>query len=147
MGRDSRNFTQIVTLGSGWGLFAVTVVADLCAVAIFVLVGRSAHDEAITAAGVLRTSWPFVIGVLGGYIGTVLTRWPPISLRGAAVIAVKTVVIGLVLRYGVQRDGTPLPFVAVTVVVLTALMFGWRLLARIPLKRGRIPAGKPLTSR
>jgi len=56
-----------------------------------------------------------------------LTRWPALSGRGLAVIVMKTVIIGMALRYGVQRDGTPLSFIIVTVVVLTAFMGGWRL--------------------
>jgi hypothetical protein len=39
----------------------------------------------------------------------------------------------------VQKEGTPLPFVIVAVVFLTALMMGWRLvfLARVQRGRGR----------
>jgi len=112
-----------------------SVLADVAAVAIFVVVGRLSHDETLTASGLVRTGWPFVIGVVGGYIGIVLTRWPALSLRGGTVIAVKTFVIGLVLRYGVANDGTPFAFVVVTIVVLTALMLGWRLATLAVLRR------------
>jgi hypothetical protein len=112
-----------------------SVLADLAAVAVFVVVGRLSHDESLSASGLLRTGWPFVVGVVGGYIGIALTRWPALSLRGGTVIAVKTLVIGLVLRYGVANDGTPFPFVVVTIVVLTTLMLGWRLVALAVLRR------------
>jgi Protein of unknown function (DUF3054) len=127
--------TRVVTLGQGWGLLAIAAIADLCAVTIFVLVGRASHHEALSLTGFLTTAWPFIIGVVGGYIGAMLTRWPPAGLRGGAVVLVKTLIIGLALRYGVQRDGTPFPFIVVTVLVLTALMLGWRLVARGPLSR------------
>jgi hypothetical protein len=65
--------------------------------------------------------------VIGGYIGIALTRWPALSLRGGAVIAVKTIIIGLVLRYGVAHDETPFSFVVVTTLVLGGLILGWRL--------------------
>ena len=112
-----------------------SVLADLAAVAVFVVVGRLSHDESLSASGLVRTGWPFVVGVVGGYIGIVLTRWPALSLRGGTVIAVKTLVIGLVLRYGVANDGTPFSFVVVTILVLTTLMLGWRLVTLAVLRR------------
>lgn len=147
MGKGTRNITRVVTLGQGWGLLAVAAVADLCAVAIFVLVGRASHHEALSFTGFLTTAWPFVVGVVGGYIGALLTRWPPTGLRGGAVVLVKTLIIGLALRYGVQRDGTPFPFIVVTVLVLAALMIGWRLVARAPLGPTQRPVGEALDSR
>jgi hypothetical protein len=102
---------------------------DVLAVLIFVGVGRAVHDEPVTTPGIWTTSWPFLIGVAGGYLGLVLTRWPAASLRGGAMVAGKTIVLGLVIRYGIQHEGTPLSFVIITVLVLAGLMFGWRLAA------------------
>jgi hypothetical protein len=117
-----------------------SVLADLIAVALFVTVGRLSHDESLTVGGLVRTGWPFLVGLIGGYIGIALTRWPVLSLRGGAVIAVKTCVIGLVLRYGVARDGAPFSFVVVTFLVLTALIVGWRLVALGVLRRAEMTA-------
>jgi hypothetical protein len=103
------------------------VGADLICVLLFVLIGRNAHSEGDSASGVVATAWPFIVGVIGGYIGVILTRWSALSWRGGAVIVAKTLILALVLRYGVARDGTPLPFIIVTVVFLAATMFGWRL--------------------
>lgn len=107
----------------------LSILLDLLAALIFVGVGRVAHGESLTPAGVWSTSWPFLIGVAGGYLGLVLTHWPAASVRGGAMVAGKTIVLGLVVRYGIERDGTPLPFIIVTVVVLAGLMIGWRLIA------------------
>jgi hypothetical protein len=144
MGRGARNITHVVTLGQGWGIFAAAAIADLVAVLIFVLVGRASHHEALSWAGLATTAWPFVIGVVGGYIGVVMTRLSTVSLRGGAVVVVKTLILGLALRYGVQRDGTPLPFIVVTVVVLSALMLGWRLVAKVPQQRANTRAREAL---
>jgi hypothetical protein len=111
------------------------VLADLVAVLVFVTVGRHSHGEPLSMSGLLETGWPFAIGVVGGYIGIALTRWPLLSLRGGAVIVGKTAVIGLVLRYGIAHDGAPFSFVVVTVLVLSALMLGWRALALAVLRR------------
>jgi peptidoglycan/LPS O-acetylase OafA/YrhL len=126
MGEGVRNTSLITALG-GTKVLLSSALADLAAVAIYVGIGHGSHDEALAAVVPLATAWPFVIGVAGGYIGTVMTRWPALSLRGGAVVTVKCLIIGLVLRYGVQREGTPFSFIAVTVLVLTALMIGWRL--------------------
>ena len=105
------------------------VLLDLLVVLVFAGAGRIAHDESFTPAGLWTTAWPLLIGLAGGYLGVLLTRWPPASLRGGAMVAGKTLVLGLVVRYGIQRHGMPLTFVIVAVVVLGGLMFGWRLLA------------------
>ena len=137
MGQAVQNLTQTVTGARPARIIGACVAADLICVAVFVIIGRISHDEGLSASGLVRTGWPFVVGVVGGYIGIALTRWPALSHAGAAVITVKTLVIGLVLRYGVARDDTPFAFVVVTVLVLALFMFGWRALATTALKRAR----------
>jgi peptidoglycan/LPS O-acetylase OafA/YrhL len=106
---------------------AAALAADLACVFTFVIIGRNAHAEVDSAGGILSTAWPFLIGVVGGYVGAAMARWPALSARGAAVIVAKTLILGLVLRYGIQREGTPLSFIIVTVLFLSAFMAGWRL--------------------
>ena len=106
-----------------------SILLDLLAVLVFVGIGRVVHDGSLTLPGLWSTAWPFLIGVAGGYLGVVLTRWPPASLRGGAMVAGKTIVLGLVVRYGLQREDTPLSFIIVTLLVIAALMFGWRVAA------------------
>jgi peptidoglycan/LPS O-acetylase OafA/YrhL len=141
MGTEVGNITQTATPASASRVRNVivgSVVADLVAVMIYVTVGRSSHDESLAVSGLFDTAWPFLIGIVGGYIGIALTRWPALSLRGGAVITVKTLVIGLVLRYGVAKDGTEFSFVVVTVLVLSVLMLGWRLIAAAVLSGNEI---------
>jgi peptidoglycan/LPS O-acetylase OafA/YrhL len=140
MGEGVRNNSLIAALGSGPALLG-SVVADLAALAVYVGVAQGSHDEALAANGALGTVWPFLIGVAGGYIGALMTRWPALSLRGGAVVTVKCLIIGLVLRYGVQRDPTPFSFIVVTVLVLAALMIGWRLAGLAVLNRSRRSSG------
>jgi len=137
MGRDLRNTIAAGPLTRGTNIIVPAVIADLCAVVIYVGVGRAAHNESLSLPGFLSTSWPFLVGVGGGYLGVVLTRWPVLSLRGGVVVTGKCLIIGLVLRYGVQREGTPFPYVVVTVLVLTALMLGWRIAALTWLRRSQ----------
>jgi peptidoglycan/LPS O-acetylase OafA/YrhL len=149
MGPEIRNMIQTPASadpGRSSAGFAAGVIADLAAVVIFVSVGRQAHDEAVTLSGVLATGWPFLAGLVGGYLGVTLTRRPALSLRGGLLIAGATVVLGLVLRAGVAGDGAPFSFVVVTIVVLTTLILSWRALilgrralARAALRRRAAP--------
>jgi peptidoglycan/LPS O-acetylase OafA/YrhL len=112
------------------------VLSDLVAVGLFVLIGRHSHHETDSAPGILTTAWPFAIGVLGGYVPVVPLGWPVTALRSGLVVLAKTVVLGMILRAGVQHEGTPFSFVVVTVVVLGVFMLGWRLIAfRLPVFR------------
>jgi hypothetical protein len=110
-------------------LSPTALAIDLVAVLVFVAVGRVSHDDPLSLGGVLDTAWPFLIGVAGGLLGLLLTRWPAFSLMGGVMMVFKTVVLGLVIRYAIQGEGTPGSFCLVTAVVLTALMLGWRLVA------------------
>lgn len=107
-----------------------SLILDLLAVAVFVTVGRASHGESLSPGGLVSTGWPFAVGVLGGHLGAAMAGWAADGIRGGSVVLIKTLIIGLVLRYGVQREGTPLAFILVTVLVLALLMGGWRLADR-----------------
>jgi len=140
MGRQIRNILRTAApadrLGTP-GVLLGAVLADLAAVVVFVSIGRNSHDEALSVAGVLGTGWPFAAGVIGGYLGLARSGRPVLSRPGGVVIAVTTVVIGLVLRHTVAGEGTPFSFVVVTVLVLSALMLGWRAGTLWALRRGQ----------
>lgn len=102
------------------------MLIDLAAVVIFVLAGRRSHGESDGLAGVWVTAWPFLAGLAAGYLGLLLTRRRATSLAGGAVVAGKTVVLGLVLRYSLQNNDVPLSFAIVATLVLSALIIGWR---------------------
>jgi hypothetical protein len=117
-------------------------VIDVLLVLVFAFAGRLSHDEGLSAAGVLGTAWPFLVGVAGGWLGILLTRWRPLSNGAAAMMLFKTVVLGIPLRAVVQDAGTPVAFVVTTTVVLAVLFFGWRAVARLVAARrhGAAPA-------
>jgi FtsH-binding integral membrane protein len=114
---------------------AVAALADLVCVLVFVTIGRSSHEEGITLTGLLTTGWPFWLGVAGGYAGVVAFRLAPASPPGAAMVLIKTLVIGMILRNVVQHDGTPFSFVVVATVFLALTLAGWRTAARFAVLR------------
>ena len=116
--------------------FAATVGIDLLAVIVFVLIGRASHGEGIL--GLLVTLWPFAVGLLVGHVlALVLGQRETRSVRWAGVVVwVSTVVVGMVLR-AVSGQGVQLSFVIVTVLVLAALLLGWRFVAWLIVRRRR----------
>lgn len=116
--------------------FAATVGIDLLAVIVFVIIGRASHGEGIL--GLLVTLWPFAVGLLVGHVlALVLGQRETRSVRWAGVVVwVSTVVVGMVLR-AVSGQGVQLSFVIVTVLVLAALLLGWRLVAWLIARRRR----------
>jgi len=114
--------------------FAVAVGADLLAVVVFVIIGRASHGEGIL--GLLVTLWPFAVGLLVGHVlALVLGQRETRSNRWAGVVVwVSTVVVGMVLR-ALSGQGVQLSFVIVTVLVLGALLLGWRLVVRLIARR------------
>ncbi|AQX81602.1 hypothetical protein BWO91_17975 [Plantibacter flavus] len=116
--------------------FAATVGIDLLAVIVFVLIGRASHGEGVL--GLLVTLWPFAVGLLVGHVlALVLGQRETRSVRWAGVVVwVSTVVVGMVLR-AVSGQGVQLSFVIVTVLVLAALLLGWRFVAWLIARRRR----------
>jgi hypothetical protein len=117
----------------------VWLVADVLAVVLFAAVGRRSHTEGLTAAGVLGTAWPFLTGVAVGWL---LTRaWKrPTAVTPVGVGAwLAALLVGMLLRR-VTGAGTAWPFVVVATVVLAALTLGWRVVAHLVRRRGRVRA-------
>jgi len=101
------------------------VVVDLVAVLAFVAIGRRSHAEGLDLPGLLGTLWPFVVGVVVGWVSVAGVRWPLSAVRSGAVVWVSTAVIGVLLRV-VAGQGVQLSFVIVTIVVLGVFLVGWR---------------------
>jgi hypothetical protein len=116
--------------------FAATVGIDLLAVIVFVIIGRASHGEGIL--GLLVTLWPFAVGLLVGHVlALVLGQRETRSIRWAGIVVwISTVVVGMVLR-AVSGQGVQLSFVIVTVLVLAALLLGWRVVAWLIARRRR----------
>ncbi|GAB3268628.1 DUF3054 domain-containing protein [Kineosporia babensis] len=121
---------------------AVAALADLACVLVFVAIGRNSHEAGFTLVGLVTTGWPFWVGVAGGYVGVLAFRLAPAALTGAAMVLMKTLVIGMILRSVVQNDGTPVSFVVVSTIFLAVTMLGWRFAARyLALRQLRSGAG------
>lgn len=111
----------------------VVLLVDLVCVVAFSTLGRGAHAEAVGVALVAGTAWPFLVGALAAW--GVLRAWrTPLALGTAAGIMAITIAVGHLLRV-VAGGSTHWSFILVSLVALTVLLLGWRLVARLILRR------------
>lgn len=118
-------------------------IFDAIALAVFALLARIAHQSAdmpLSFVGWLSTLWPFLIGLGLGWL--LLSRATAPTMvsgarngRGAAIVWLCTVVVGLVIW--ALRNGT-VPhwsFVLVASATSALFMFGWRAAATLASSR------------
>ncbi len=126
-----------VAVHPGTTLAAVKKVApwlvDVLLVILFCVIGRRSHDEAILT-GLLKTLWPFAIGLALGWIAVRV-----LASRGAGdrpidgialwptgvLVWLGTLCGGMVLR-AISGQGTAASFIAVAATVLALFLLGWR---------------------
>lgn len=114
----------------------IWLVLDVVAVAGFVALGRSEHDDDGSSSSAFEVVAPFLIALVLGWLA--MRAWrTPLTARTGAGIWVITVVIGLLGRRVVFDDGTALAFIIVATAFLGLTLNGWRLLVRGATNRGR----------
>lgn len=99
---------------------------DLLVVLVFAAAGRASHDLSSGVLGVLETAWPFLVGMVVGWLAVL--RQPAdrhVWWLDGAVVAACALVVGMVLRLA-TGEGTALPFVLVATGVLVLGLVGWR---------------------
>lgn len=105
-------------------------ILDVACIFIFVVVGRRNHESPATVSGTLTTAAPFLIALVGAWLGA--RAWKiPRALSTGVVLWVVTVVVGMFVRRFVFNDGTAASFVLVTALVLGLLLVGTRLPKRV----------------
>lgn len=122
MQTKTRTRGRQLSLSTAWGIDAVAIL-------LFVLVGRSSHEEGITIGGVVVVAAPFLIALTLAYARP-LVRQAPSSLKAGLTVWLTVVAVGMVMRHFVFRDGTATAFVVVTTLFLGVLFNGWRAIAR-----------------
>lgn len=108
---------------------------DVLVVLLFAAAGRSSHALGVSAAGVLETAWPFLAGLVVGWVAVL--RQP--AGRHAwwldgVVVAACTLVVGMLLRLATGAGAAP-TFVLVAAVVLAGGLVGWRAVAAVVARR------------
>lgn len=116
---------------------ALAALLDVAVVIVFVIIGRSTHDEQNVLAATLGTAAPFLIALALGWAVVLLRRQDPtaVGLQGGVVIWAFTWVGGLLLRSVVFHGGTAVGFVVVAGLALAVGLLGWRAIANLATRR------------
>lgn len=100
---------------------------DAGLVVVFAALGRASHDSAVLA-GLWGTAWPFLVGLVAGWLVTLGWRRPAAPVRTGLGVWIVTVVGGMLLR-AASGQGTAVAFIIVATLTLLVLLVGWRVVA------------------
>ena len=106
------------------------VLADVCCVLAFVVIGRANHHDGVSLAGVVSTVWPFLTGLVIGVVATRAWRNPLALVPAGVGVWIATVAVGQLLRV-VSGQGTDGAFILVSAAFLGLFMFGWRVVLQL----------------
>ncbi len=112
--------------------YAPFLLIDAILVIVFCAIGRRTHEEANALAGLAKTSWPFLTGLVIGWAATLALYRDKFNavllLPTGIVVWLGAVVVGMILRV-LSGQGTQFSFIVVATLVLGAFLLGWRALA------------------
>ncbi|GHD18933.1 hypothetical protein GCM10007147_09620 [Nocardiopsis kunsanensis] len=113
--------------------------ADFLCVLVFVVLGKVDHETGTALGAVAGTAWPFLGGLVLGWVVTLAWRMPVRIWPSGVFVWAVTVAGGMVLRL-LSGEGAPTSFVVVTASFLAVTMLGWRTIARVVSRRGHTGA-------
>jgi hypothetical protein len=100
-------------------------VLDACCVLAFVAIGRVAHHDGETVAGLASTSWPFLAGLAAGLAVTRAWRRPSAIVPAGLGAWLGAAAAGMLLRV-LAGQGTAPAFIGVALAFLGLFLLGWR---------------------
>ena len=101
---------------------------------VFVLLGRTSHTEGLGVPGILRTVWPFWLGLVAGWLAARAWERPAALVPTGVVVWPVTVAVAMGLRL-VSGQGAAGAFVGVAVAFVGLGLLGWRALAALVTRR------------
>jgi Protein of unknown function (DUF3054) len=109
---------------------AGSTILDICSVLAFVAIGRHAHHDGASLAGLWHTAWPFLAGLAVGLIAARAWRRPLAIVPSGVGAWLGAAGLGMLIRV-LAGQGTAAAFIAVALAFLAVLLLGWRLLAAV----------------
>ncbi|MDA8278127.1 MAG: DUF3054 domain-containing protein [Actinomycetota bacterium] len=100
--------------------------ADFVFVVAFVVIGRKSHGHGESVRGIFSTSWPFLVGLIGGWLVSRDWKSPTQVLPTGVIVWLLTVALGQILRV-IVGQGTALPFILVSLAFLGLFLLGSRI--------------------
>jgi hypothetical protein len=107
---------------------AIAAGLDAACVFAFVAIGRHAHHDGNTAAGIWHTAWPFLAGLAVGLAAVRYWR-RPLAIEPTGIGAwIGAAGAGMLIRV-LAGQGTEAAFIVVATAFLALFLVGWRALA------------------
>jgi len=101
---------------------------DVVALVVFVVAGRSSHDESQAITEVLKVFAPFAIALAAGWLVARALARPMAPFPTGVTLWLVTAGGGMVLRRFVFQRSTAFGFVVVGSAFLLATLLGWRMI-------------------
>lgn len=98
---------------------------DVVAVLIFCALGRRSHAEGVDLSGLATTAWPFLSGMVLGWLLSRGWRRPTALVPTGVTVWISTVLVGMLLRQATSA-GVAWSFVVVASTVTAVFLLGWR---------------------
>ncbi len=114
---------------------------DVLALLVFVVMGRSSHDESQSVTQILTVFAPFAIALAAGWLVVGAWKNPLAPFPTGIQLWLITAGGGLLLRRFVFQRSTAFGFVIVGSAFLLATLLGWRLIAEWWSERRANPQG------
>lgn len=110
---------------------------DAVLVVVFATFGRGAHSEGLGVAQVWGTAWPFLVGLVLGWVVLLVTRRRSTAVSSGVSLWLITLVVGMVIR-GFGDGRVPhWSFMIVAGIAIALFLIGWRAIRAGLVKRGR----------
>jgi hypothetical protein len=108
----------------------VCTLLDVCCVLAFVAVGRHAHHDGESMAGIWHTAWPFLAGLAAGLAVTRYWRQPGAIAPAGVGAWLGAAGAGMVIRV-LAGQGTAAAFIVVAFAFLALFLLGWRAMVTV----------------
>ena len=104
----------------------IVFMLDAVLVIVFSTLGRIAHSEELGVMQVWGTAWPFLVGLVVGWVIVLLARRVPVSIGSGVLLWLSTLAVGMVIR-GLGEGRVPhWSFMIFAGLVTALLLIGWR---------------------
>lgn len=111
-------------------------VIDAALVVLFATFGRGVHAEGLGVAQVWATAWPFLVGLVVGWVLVLATRRVSTAVGTGVLLWVSTLLLGMVIR-GLTEGRVPhWSFILVAGLTTAVFLIGWRAIAVALRRRG-----------
>ena len=122
--------TGAVAVRTAVSAAVLATLLDVCCVLVFVAIGRDAHHNGDSLAGLWHTAWPFLAGLAVGLAAARYWRRPQAIAPAGVGAWLGAAGLGMAIRV-LAGQGTAAAFIVVAAAFLALFLLGWRAIAML----------------